>query len=107
MAYLLVSSVFLQDKMVLQILQFGLVDLQQTVQIGQRLLLFGQFDVLHQVETGPPCIKGFRVENLDTVNLRFGFIVLSGFIGLPGQLQFLVGFFLHVFAGGQEAAESR
>ena len=47
--YLLVSGVFFQDEVVLQILQFGLVDLQQTIQIGQCPLLFGQFDVLHRL----------------------------------------------------------
>ena len=103
---LLVGGVFLQHETVLDFVPFLLADLQEAVQPGKGLLLFGQFHVLHQVDACAPCLEGFRIENLDAVYLGLGLVKLSGFQGLAGQQESFAGFLFHVFTSCQQATEA-
>ena len=106
MAYLLVGGVFLQHEAILESVPFLLADVQEAVQIGEGLLLFGQFDVLHQVDAGTTSLEGFRIENFDAVYLGLGLVILSGLQGLAGQQESFAGFLFHVFTSYQQATEA-
>ena len=106
MAYLLVGGVFLQHEAIFASFPFLLADVQEAVQIGEGLLLFGQFDVLHQVDAGTASLEGFRIENFDAVYLGLGLVILSGLQGLAGQQESFAGFLFHVFTSYQQATEA-
>ena len=105
--YLLVLGILFEGEVAFYPVQFRLLHLQHTVEVGKGLFLFFQFHLLHQAYALATGVERFGIENLDAVYLQFGFAVVSALEGGAGFLKFLTCFLLDVVAGEERAAKAR